>query len=255
MAKDFLLNQSQFRQLHQIPKEAILQFSGPNRSTEGSYTYGPWKPKYRKYYHEYMQIISEVSKKLVPILLIDLGYKQTNTKPVIHYRLSDVPPCRHGCHHLPYYQFWDIPLKKIKNQGIDVSELLILTTFKHKNKYGGLSEFYLKDFQDYLHLQRYKTTVHKGEVLEDFALMVQAPGFVSSCRVFSFVAGLSNPKKFICSFTGEEFTEKKNSYTPIDLPPDSFMISLRPLLHSDLNYSDTEMVFKELRKTVPFPNS
>ena len=184
-----------------------------------------------------------------------MGYTSKKQIPVIHYRLSDVPFCRHSLHHLQYYAFYDYALKCLKQRGVNVSDVLVLTSFSHKlgqknNPGTKLCRLYFDDFCFYLSQKGHKVHTQSKSVLEDYATMALAPALISSTGVYSLCAGLANPTNFICGFTGAE--TKKQPYTK--LYKSWFMLPIKPLLHRTVkNYSNTSDVFQKLRTPIKLP--
>lgn len=210
-----------------------------------------WNPIFfanigEKAYLDYHKLVRSVSQRTVPKALTDMGYKIEVEHPVIHYRLGDVPFCRHKGHHLNKYAYYLWALEKISNSGIDTSTVIIITSNKHKSdeKMKETSDLYLADFIDFLNEKGYNTIIQSESILYDFATMVFAPAVIGGSSSFSFAAGLSCKGPFLFYKLG---TEENGSYFAFDNC--SWMYPSNPILHCEIkNYYNTEDVFKKLRE-------
>ena len=53
--------------------------------------------------------------------------------PVIHFRCSDCPFVLNEVYHLPYYDYYEWAIDKLRSRNIDCSEVLILTSHEHRS--------------------------------------------------------------------------------------------------------------------------
>ncbi|MCP5509360.1 MAG: hypothetical protein H7A39_02990 [Chlamydiales bacterium] len=243
----FSISKDQIKRLHSVPRNYLFQLGAWN----------PCKWNNQTAYSTYIDILRETGQAMIPQALEELNLKPKIDMPVIHYRLSDVPFCRQMSHHLQYYAFYDRALDNLKKQGMDVSKVLIIYTFKNgyykelkisHDKFIDINKKYLNDFIEYLNGKGHQVTVQSKSVLEDFATMVFAPALIGSESVFSLFAGLANKEIFISPLIGEEH---RNRFGPSHNCP-AFMLPIQPLLHSKvINYYDCEDVFAKLRETPP----
>ena len=239
----FTITKDQINRLKQISRKSL--WSANN--------WHPYCWQRQVEYEIFMGIVREISHSVIPSALEELGLKREISMPVIHYRLSDVPFCRSTTHHLQYYAFYDIALEKLKNQGIDVSEILLLYTFHH-GFYRGLkvpypkflnaNEQYLNDFVQYLEDKGHKVNIQSNSTLDDFATMVFAPALIGSESIFCIFSGLANKQLFISPSIGKEYG---NRFRTLNIS--SFMLPFEPLLHSSVkNYYHSADVFAKLRQ-------
>ncbi len=237
----FSLSESQLEKIKQIPAKYIW-----NPHNWNSYVWD-----HSKSYSDYHMLISEIAQKIIPQALEELQLKPLNCLPVIHYRLSDVPFCRNMAHHLQYYAFYDAALNRLQRQGVDVSKILILYSFRHitfnhglsNKKFEDVNREYLNDFIKYLHSRGHEVIVQSNSTLEDFATMVFAPGLIGSESAFSLFAGLANKGCYISPPLGKEIGDHHKTVT--NCP---FILPMKPLLHCQVsNYYNLKDVFEKLR--------
>ncbi|MCP5509359.1 MAG: hypothetical protein H7A39_02985 [Chlamydiales bacterium] len=248
-----LLNRKFSISEHQVKRLRTIS----NKSQWLGWDWNPWFWPNKVEYCTYIDIIREISQKIIPETLEELNLKPKIDVPVIHYRLSDVPFCRSLSHHLQYYAYYEMALDKLKAEGIDVSEIVVLYTFKngyHKNlnisrdQFIEINKEYLNDFIGHLNSKGYKVTVQSKSVLEDFATMVFAPAVIGSESMFCLFSGLANKHPIIFPLLGKEH---QNHYGPTHNIP-AFISPIQPLLHCNVkNYYDYKDVFAKLRQQPP----
>lgn len=169
--------------------------------------------------------------KIIGEALEKSGLRVNQTKPVIHFRCSDVPFRKSDDYHFQKYKFFKDAV------GSD-NEVEIITCHTHLSEVKNQKacskyvELLIKE------LSPTKATVQCRHYFEDFAVMFYAPKVISTGSSMSFMAGFFGHGEFITAghFTeGSENTCKICKYSGVDV------------LHSDVSdYYDIDSVHKKL---------
>jgi len=141
--------------------------------------------------HKFWTIMKPVTHKILSDILTKFHLNATGNQPIIHYRCSDVPFIKSGVYYLQNFQYYNESLEKLKNNGIDVSTVIIQYNTEHlsSDENTKTCNEYIKLLQEYLSSIGVKTVINSKTVLEDFAALFYAPAVITTGSSFAFMSG------------------------------------------------------------------
>lgn len=192
------------------------------------WSYFAWPSHIQKYYMPFWKLSRNILRRLFDQVLP----KKNITKPVIHFRCSDIPFNRQIDYHIPTDDMVQWTCDKIKEIGFN--SIIMLHCNKHLTKKG--NEIHCNRFLDH-YANIYKKNNIQIEfqcnsILDDLAIMVHSPLLVSlNASSFAFIAGISkDPNTFI---SGNNIRELSNNYLETK-NVDWIHYSKPPILHKDV---------------------
>lgn len=167
---------------------------------------------------------------------------------IIHYRLGDIPFCKHPSYELLIYNWYLDALNLINNiKNIKVNRILIITNYTRNNKHINLSIKYYNNFVNFLENQGYLVSTRTdGTVEQDFFTLMNAPNLIASTSSFGFFAGIGADSNQVFIYP-----TSPNSICKYDYRKNMISLQGRFLKHSEMpDYYNTEKSFDILQNRI-----